>query len=259
LELEPQILKQLIGEVTEAVLRSRGNDLPTVEIGRSGSFPASKLAGMIDHTLLRPEATRREIEQLCVEAKQHHFASVCVQPAWVALAARILRDSDITVGTVAGFPFGTVPTKVKCLEAETAIANGAREIDMVLSLGLLRSGELDVVKQDIDAVTAICHQHGAQLKVILEVATLDEEEVAMGCALAKLAGADFVKTSTGFHPTGGATVSHVALMRQVVGNDMGVKAAGGIRTAGDALAMIRAGANRIGSSAGVKMIQELAR
>jgi deoxyribose-phosphate aldolase len=262
LQLEAEALQRLVGEVTEAVLRNRTvapGDAGTAQSVVAPTLAAADLAKKIDHTLLRPEATRPEVERLCAEARAHRFASVCVSSLWVSLAARLLRHTGVAVGTVVGFPSGAVPTKVKCLEAETAISNGACELDMVIPVGLLRSSELDMVKQDIQAVTDLCKRHSTTLKVILETAVLTDEEVAIGCALARIAGAHYVKTATGFHPGGGATARHVSLMRQVVGNDMGVKAAGGIRTAAAAIEMIHAGASRIGSSASVTMMQELAR
>ncbi|MCW5963211.1 MAG: deoxyribose-phosphate aldolase [Bryobacterales bacterium] len=220
---------------------------------------AAELAARIDHTNLKPEATRDEIVQLCAEARAFRFFSVCVQPIWVSVAERELRGTQVAVCTVVGFPSGAVPVPVKCAEAELAIRKGARELDMVVPVGLLRQGELDYVKAEIAELAGICHRGDALLKVILETAALNDTEVALGCALARLAGADFVKTSTGFHPSGGATEDRVRLMRQVVGTDLGVKAAGGIRTAEAALGMMAAGASRIGASSSVGMMEELAR
>lgn len=215
------------------------------------------IAAMIDHTLLRPDATRDEIVKLCQEARQYGFASVCVNPYWVATAANQLRGSAVKVSTVVGFPLGATPTAVKMAEAEAAIRAGAQEIDMVINIGALRSGDLDTVKRDIQAVACLAHRYAVILKVILENALLDDNQKIIACALAKLAGADFVKTSTGFSKSG-ATAADVALMRAVVGGEMGVKASGGIRTLEDLKRMQAAGATRIGASASVKIIEETA-
>ena len=214
------------------------------------------LAGMIDHTLLKPEATPVQIERLCEEAQQYHFATVCVNPLYVSLAARRLAGSDVAVCTVVGFPLGATTTRVKRFEAENALADGARELDMVLPIGLLKAGSHGKVRADIAALAELCRHHGALLKVILETALLTDAEKVAGCQAAMAAGADFVKTSTGFGG-GGATVADVRLMRQTVGTALGVKAAGGIRTLADALAMIEAGATRIGASAGVAIVEAL--
>lgn len=216
----------------------------------------TELARLIDHTLLRPEATREQVIALCQEARTYHFASVCVNPAYVALAVDMLAGvEDVLVCTVIGFPLGATLPAVKAFEAEQVIALGAREVDMVQNVGALKSGDLDLVRQDMVAVVEVAHAHGALCKVILETALLTDEEKIAACNLARDVGADFVKTSTGFGP-GGATVHDVALMRQTVGPTMGVKASGGIRTYADALAMIRAGATRIGASAGVRILAE---
>ncbi|MGQ9848500.1 MAG: deoxyribose-phosphate aldolase [Aggregatilineaceae bacterium] len=216
----------------------------------------AQLARLIDHTLLRPEATREQIVTLCQEARLHRFASVCVNPAYVALAVELLAGvEDVWVCTVIGFPLGATLSSVKACEAEQVIALGAREVDMVQNVGALKSGDLALVRQDIAAVVEVAHGQGALCKVILETALLTDEEKIAACTIAKEAGADFVKTSTGFGP-GGATVHDVTLMRQVVGPQMGVKASGGIRSYADALAMIQAGASRIGASAGVRILAE---
>jgi deoxyribose-phosphate aldolase len=218
-------------------------------------FSATELAQFIDHTLLRPDATRQQIERLCAEARQYHFASVCVNPTWVSMCATLLAGSDVDVCTVVGFPLGATLSSVKAFEAEQAIRLGATEIDMVINMGALKSGKEDLVRADIRAVADPCHASNALLKVIIETALLTNEEKARACRLAQEAGADFVKTSTGFGP-GGATVEDVALMRGSVGPDLGVKAAGGIRSLSNALAMIKAGATRIGASSGIQIVQE---
>lgn len=219
---------------------------------------AADIAGLIDHTVLKPEATRAEIVKLCAEARKYSFASVCVNPYWVPLVASELAASPVKVCTVVGFPLGATTTTSKVLEAEEAIRCGATEIDMVLNVGALRSADLDTVRRDIQAVAAVCHRGGAILKVILETALLDDNQKVAACSLAKLAGADFVKTSTGFARTG-ATVHDVALMRAAVGPEMGVKASGGIRTLADLQTMAAAGASRIGASASVKIVEEAGR
>ncbi len=213
------------------------------------------IAGMIDHTLLKPESTAAQIRTLCQEAMQHHFATVCINPAYVPLACGLLRDVPEKVCTVVGFPLGATLPEYKVYEAMASINHGASEIDMVINIGALKSEAYGLVLNDIQSVASTCHNQGAIVKVILETVLLTKREKIVACLLAMAAGADFVKTSTGFG-TGGATVEDVALMRQVVGSDMGVKAAGGIRTYADAVAMITAGASRLGASAGVKIIQE---
>jgi deoxyribose-phosphate aldolase len=218
----------------------------------SENLDSMGLAGLIDHTLLRPEATRDEVVRVCREALQYGFASVCVNPYWTGLVARELAGSSVKTCTVIGFPLGATLTEAKVAEAAAALREGAQEIDMVLNIGALRGGEHETVKCDIQAVVETCHRAGAIVKVILETALLNDEQKRAACLIAKEAGADFVKTSTGFGP-GGATVEDVALMRAVVGPTMGVKASGGIRTAEDARKMIAAGATRIGASASVKI------
>ncbi len=213
------------------------------------------IAGWIDHTLLKPDALAAHIRTLCQEAMQHHFASVCINPAYVPLACGLLRDARENVCTVVGFPLGAVLPELKVFEALACINYGASEIDMVINVGALKSEAYGLVLNEIQSVTSTCHNQGAIVKVILETALLTQREKILACLLAQAAGADFVKTSTGFG-TGGATVDDVALMRRVVGPEMGVKAAGGIRSYADAVAMINAGANRLGASAGVKIVQE---
>jgi deoxyribose-phosphate aldolase len=212
------------------------------------------LARLIDHTLLRPEATREDIVALCREACLYGFATVCVNPYWVPLAVAEVASSAVKVCTVAGFPLGAAVTEIKVAEAAAALRSGAREIDMVINLGALRSGDYDRVRQDIRAVADVCHEAGAALKTIIETCYLDDHQKAVACAIAKMAGAEFVKTSTGF-AAAGATVHDVALMRKVVGSQIGVKAAGGIRTIEDLGKMVAAGANRIGTSAGVEIMR----
>ena len=216
---------------------------------------AGGVAAMIDHTLLRPDATRQDIETLCREAAEYEFASVCVNPTWVATCARLLRGGPVKVCSVVGFPLGATTADAKHFEARRAIFDGACEIDMVINVGALKSGELRLVERDIEAVTAPCREAGAVTKIIIEAALLTDEEKVTACVLAKAAGADFVKTSTGFGP-GGATPNDVALMRRVVGEEMGVKAAGGVRDLESLNAMVAAGASRIGASAGVRIVQE---
>ena len=210
---------------------------------------------MIDHTLLKPDASRAEIEKLCREAAEFHFATVCVNPAWVATAAALLRGTGVGVCSVVGFPLGATTGDVKNYETRRAIFDGATEIDMVINIGALKSGDLRVVERDIEAVVGPCRECGVVSKVIIEAALLTDEEKITACTLSKAAGADFVKTSTGF-ASGGATAADVALMRRVVGAEMGVKAAGGVRDLEGLKAMIAAGATRVGASAGVKIVQE---
>jgi deoxyribose-phosphate aldolase len=212
---------------------------------------------MIDHTLLKPDATRADIVRLCREARQFGFASVCVNPYWVPLAASELAGSRVRVCTVAGFPLGASSASMKRAEAEEALGQGAHEVDMVINVGALRSGEYEVVECEIRLVAGACHRAGALVKTILETAFLDDRQKAVACVIAKMAGADFVKTSTGFGPAG-ATVEDVALMRMVVGPEMGVKAAGGVRTLEDFRRMVAAGATRIGASASVKIAEAAA-
>jgi len=212
------------------------------------------IAAMIDHTLLRPDATRADILAVCREARQFEFASVCTNSFWSPLVSEQLAGSVVKVCAVVGFPLGAGLTEAKVAEADAAIRAGAQEIDMVLNIGALKGGEDRAVEADIRAVVETCHPAQALVKVILETALLTDEEKKRACLLAKSAGADFVKTSTGFGPAG-ATEHDVALMRQTVGPAMGVKASGGIRTREDAEKMIRAGATRIGASASVKIVQ----
>jgi deoxyribose-phosphate aldolase len=221
--------------------------------GRAADVPTD-LARYIDHTLLRPDAVVADIDKLCAEAAEFRFAAVCVNPTWVRRAADDLRDSDVGVASVVGFPFGATPTEIKVFEARRAIRDGAREIDMVINIGALKSGLQTQVREDVARVADACHEAGALCKVIIETGLLTDAEKVIACRLARQARADFVKTSTGF-AKGGATVFDVALMRETVGPKMGVKASGGIRTAEDVQDMIAAGATRIGASAGVKIVK----
>ena len=214
-----------------------------------------RLASMIDHTLLKPEATQAQVEQLCDEAKQYGFASVCVNPAHVRLCAQRLKGSPVKVCAVVGFPLGATLPEVKAFETQQALEAGATEIDMVINIGALKDKDADLVARDMAAVVRTAHAGNALVKVIIEAALLTDDEKTTACQLAQSAGADFVKTSTGFGP-GGATVEDVALMRRVVGPTMGIKAAGGIRTLADAQKMMAAGATRIGASASAKIMAE---
>jgi deoxyribose-phosphate aldolase len=220
--------------------------------GRAADVP-SDLARYIDHTLLRPDAAAADIDKLCDEAAEYRFASVCINPVWVRRCAERLRGTDVAVASVVGFPFGATPSDVKAFETRRAIRDGAREIDMVINIGALKSGAQDLVREDIARVSDACHESGVANKVIIEAALLSDEEKVIACRLAQQARADMVKTSTGY-AKGGATVFDVALMRETVGPRMGVKAAGGIRTAADVQDMIAAGATRIGASAGVSIV-----
>jgi deoxyribose-phosphate aldolase len=211
------------------------------------------LAKYIDHTALKPDTTAEAIDQLCEEAAQYHFASVCVNPAWVKRSSTNLRGTDVKVCTVIGFPLGANTAEIKAMEARRAIRDGAREVDMVVNVGALKSGDHETVLTDIEKVVDSAHEAGVIVKVILETSLLTDEEKVIASALAKRAKADYVKTSTGFGG-GGATVYDVALMRETVGPDMGVKASGGVRTKSDVEDMIAAGATRIGASAGVQIV-----
>ena len=214
------------------------------------------MAATIDHTLLKPDAGEAQIRQLCQEARAFGFASVCVNPTWVALCAELLADSPVKTCTVAGFPLGATLTSVKAAETSAVIGLGAQEVDMVLNVGRLKDGAYALVYDDIAAVVAAAHPHGVLVKVIIETFLLTDAEKVAASLLTQRAGADFVKTATGFNG-GGATVADVRLMRRTVGPTMGVKAAGGIRTGADAVQMIAAGATRLGASAGVKIIESL--
>ena len=226
-----------------------------VVLGESAS--ARDWASLVDHTLLKPEASESDIRRLCEEAAEYHFASVCVNPTWVKASACFLRGSGVPVCTVVGFPLGATLADVKAYETRRAIFDGAREIDMVINIGSLKSGDDCAVEYDIRSVVEAAHGEGVLVKTIIEAALLTDDEKVRACLAAKRAGADFVKTSTGFAKSG-ATVADVALMRRTVGAEMGVKAAGGVKGIEDARAMVEAGATRIGASVGVKIAQEAA-
>jgi deoxyribose-phosphate aldolase len=219
------------------------------------NLSAAQLAKYIDHTLLKPEATPAQIEQICSEAKQYGFAAVCVNPCNVRQVAASLSGTEVKTASVAGFPLGACLPQVKAYEAEQAILDGAQEIDMVINVGALKAGNDALVREDIEAVARASHRGRAICKVIIEAALLTDDEKARACLIVQSAGADYVKTSTGF-ASGGATVEDVALMRRVVGDEMGVKAAGGIRSLEQMKAMIAAGATRVGCSSSVKIMQE---
>lgn len=243
---------QSCGERTRAILDAGADRISYCE---HWGVVDARVASMIDHTLLRPDATRDQVVKLCEEAKRFCFASVCINPAWVSLCAQLLDSTQVKVCTVVGFPLGATLTEVKRAETEQAVKLGAHEIDMVIPVGVLRSGDLDQVYLDIRAVVETAHRGGAIVKVIIEAALLDDNQKVLACALSRLAGAEFVKTSTGFGPSG-ASAHDVALMRQAVGGEMGIKAAGGIRSFEDFEKMAEAGATRVGASASVKILEE---
>lgn len=216
-----------------------------------------EMAALIDHTQLKAGATQDQIETLCRQAREHHFAAVCVNASYVALCHELLHDTGVEIAAVVGFPLGATLTEVKAYEAQRCIAAGASEIDMVIHVGALLDGRYEYVYQDILGVVQACHARNATLKVIIEAALLTDEAKVAACYLSQEAGADYVKTSTGFGPWG-AKVEDVALMRRTVGPDMGIKAAGGIRTYADACEMVGAGATRIGASAGIQLVQSAA-
>ncbi len=239
-----------IQQVVDAGAARLTSTLGSVNVG-------ADIAKMIDHTILKPDATQDQIAQLCYEARKYGFAAVCVNPSYVKLCSQLLQGSPVHVCTVVGFPLGATPPEVKAYEAQEAMDDGATEVDMVINVGALKSKDYTLVERDIATVARACHAGGAILKVIIEAALLTDEEKVIACQLAKAAGADYVKTSTGFGP-GGATVADVTLMRRAVGPAMGIKAAGGIKSYEDARAMVAAGATRIGASAGVKIVQQAA-
>lgn len=246
------LIAQVRAQMEALVGLPTGRQLPNPPPPPASDTP---IASYIDHTLLKPEVTSDQIDRLCNEAERYRFASVCVNPRYVERCARALTGSPVRVCTVIGFPLGATTTKVKVFETVQAIGHGAREVDMVLAVGALRGREYHAVADDIRAVTDAAHASGVLVKVILETGLLTDVEKVMACMLAVRAGADFVKTSTGFGP-GGATVADIALMRTAVGPAIGVKASGGVRSLAAAQALIAAGANRIGTSAGVSIVQE---
>jgi len=231
----------------------KGADRIAAGYGVGNILPNREMASKIDHTFLKADASTEEIKKLCAEARQHVFASVCVNPSFVPLCASELRGTKVKVCTVIGFPLGANTTKIKRLEAEEALENGAKEIDMVINIGKVKDKDFDYVFNDINQVALAAKKHNAILKVIIETSLLTDEEKIKACVIAKAAKADYVKTSTGFS-TGGATAGDVALMKYVVGSTVGVKASGGIRSQEDAIAMIESGADRIGASASVKIV-----
>ncbi len=244
-------LNRLVDRITDEVMRELARRA-AVPATAGGPQPAT-LAGMIDHTILKPDAVRDDIVKLAREALQYGFAAVCVNACWVPLVAEILRGSTVKTCAVIGFPLGAMVTELKVAEARRAIADGAAEIDMVINVGALKGGELDFVESDIRAVVQAAREQGAIVKVILETCLLTRDEKVTACLLSKKAGAQFVKTSTGF-ASGGATVADVRLMRETVGDTMQVKASGGIRNYSTAVEMIQAGATRIGTSSGVAIV-----
>jgi deoxyribose-phosphate aldolase len=272
-------LEQLVEVITRQVLIALNDPDPTVTAAPVGCDPVdhvrrvvaagaaritadvgaapndAELAGYIDHTLLKPEATDAQIAQLCYEARKFNFAAVCVNPGKVKLCAQLLKNAPVKIATVVGFPLGATPPEVKAYETQQALDDGAHEIDMVINIGALKSKDYALVARDIATVVRTAQTGGAITKVIIEAALLDDEEKVIACKLAKEAGAEYVKTSTGF-ASGGATVRDVALMRWAVGPEMGVKAAGGIKSYADVVRLIEAGATRIGASASVKIMQE---
>ncbi len=251
-----QIRQQVLGALGQP---GESSPLPVPPaIPEPATLTAAAIAAMIDHTLLKPEATARQIAAVCAEALTYRFASVCVHPTWIEQCAGTLHASPVKITSVVGFPLGANLVTVKAYEAREALSRGAAELDMVLNVGALKSGDLHLVWDDVRAVAEVTHEGGALLKVILETGYLTDEEKVAACVICHLAGADFVKTATGLGP-GGATAADVRLMRRVVGGAMGVKAAGGMRTLAQALQMIAAGANRIGASASVQIIQEAQR
>lgn len=252
-----QLIEKIVAEVV-ARLDAQGTrapaEMPRAAAQASGAVALlpSDLARYIDHTLLKPEATEDQVTTLCAEAAEHHFYSVCVNSRWVEHCARRLGGTGVKVCAVVGFPLGAMDSRVKSFEARTAIANGAAEIDMVMNVGAMKAKDLKTVREDMIAVRRACRT-GIVLKVILETCMLTDEEKVLACQIARDVEADFVKTSTGFNK-GGATVADIALMRRTVGPKMGVKAAGGVRSFEDAIAMIGAGATRLGTSSGVLLV-----
>ena len=246
-----------IAKRVQELLASQGNP-PIAASARRASLGPAQIAQLIDHTVLRPDTTRSDIEQLCREARQYKFYSVCVNPTWVSFARQALEGSGVKVCCVVGFPLGAQPPETKAMEARAAIRQGAKEIDMVINVGALKSGDDELVLRDFRGVVEACRDGSAKCKIILETSLLTNEEKARACELAVKAHADFVKTSTGFS-TGGATVEDVSLMSRIVRDrGLGVKASGGVRSLADLLKMVAAGATRIGTSSGIKILKEAA-
>jgi deoxyribose-phosphate aldolase len=252
---------ELIDRITKEVIQrlNQKSGIPGIKVQdqdsvsySTGRISAAELAGYIDHTLLKPEAVVSQFEQLCNEAVTYKFKSVCVNSSWIPFVAKKLRGTSVKICSVIGFPLGEMDTRSKAFEARNAIGNGAEELDMVINVGALKSGNLKLVEEDIRAIKRACRSHTI-LKVILETGLLTDEEKIIACEISRKAGADFVKTSTGFSGTG-ATVHDVALMRRIVGPHMGVKASGGIRTFDQAEVLINAGANRLGCGASVEVV-----
>jgi deoxyribose-phosphate aldolase len=243
-------INEIIRQVTEEICSKYGAQTQTPAAG-DGYTPAD-MAKYIDHTYLKPEASVNEIRKICDEAKKYHCASVCVNPSYIQYVAQQLEGSGVTPCCVIAFPFGTSTPEAKAFEASDAASKGAREIDMVINVGAIKSGDWLLVKRDIEGVVNAVKGR-AKVKVIIEACLLTDEEKVKACTVAKLAGAAFVKTSTGYS-TGGATVEDVRLMRETVGPEMGVKASGGVRTYDDAIAMLKAGANRLGCSSTMKIV-----
>ncbi|CAN5709414.1 deoxyribose-phosphate aldolase [soil metagenome] len=248
-------LDGLIQQAIADALAAPSHESSSRELTTASHLSVAQVAAMIDHTLLKPDAGEGQIRQLCAEAIEYGFASVCVHPTWVATCIRLLNNTPVKTCTVIGFPQGATLATVKATETTGVIQLGAQEVDMVLNVGRLKDRDYQTVYADIACVVQAAHGDGALAKVIIETALLTDEEKVTACVIAQQAGADFVKTSTGFNG-GGATVADIMLMRQVVGPAIGVKASGGIRTAADARQMIAAGATRIGSSGGVRIVQE---
>jgi deoxyribose-phosphate aldolase len=254
--LDAADLDRLVEQIGEEIL-ARTSSPASIAASDTLTGIDPSIAALIDHTLLRADATRDDIIKVCREARKYNFASVCINPYWVPLVAAELAGCPVKVCTVVGFPLGATSTEAKVAETEAALRVGAQEIDMVQNVGALRGGDYDAVRSDIAAVVGVAHRAGAIVKVILETALLDDNQKVMASTLAKMAGADFVKTSTGFGPSG-ATAHDVELMRLAVGPEMGVKASGGIRTLDDLKKMAAAGATRIGASASVKIVEATA-
>lgn len=243
-------INEIIRQVTEEVCAKYGSGAPQPQAG--GDMSPASMAKYIDHTILKPEASENDVRKVCDEAKKYHFASVCVNPSYIKFVAQSLAGSGVTPCCVVGFPLGATTVEAKSNETMDAVNNGAKEVDMVINVGAIKSGDWKLVKRDIEGVVGAARGR-AIVKVIIEACLLTDEEKVKACAISKLAGAHFVKTSTGFSK-GGATVEDVRLMRQTVGPDIGVKASGGVKTYQDAVNMINAGANRLGTSSGVDIV-----